>query len=89
MSRGRSCNGSTSVVRTINERDVVLIEAERTTQDHVKTKRVTCELQQTWKRPALNDTTQLNISSTRRWRNVMQQCLTDQFNSIQLSVLIC
>ena len=65
MSGGRSCNGSTSVVRTINERDVVLIEAERTTQDHVKTKRVTCELQQTWKRPAINDTTQFNTACER------------------------
>lgn len=41
-----------TVVGSVNERDVILIEAERTTQNHVITEHVTCKLQQTRKRPA-------------------------------------
>ena len=40
-----------SVVGAVDERNVVLIEAERTAEDHVKTERVTAELQYTGKRP--------------------------------------
>ena len=40
------------VVGAVYELDVVVVEAERTTQDHVKTERVARELQQTWKRSA-------------------------------------
>ena len=38
------------VVGAVYELDVVVVEAERTTQDHVKTERVARELQQTRKR---------------------------------------
>ena len=39
------------VVSAVDELDIVVVEAERTTQDHVKTERVAGELQQAWKWP--------------------------------------
>ena len=52
-----------AIVSTIDERNVVLVEAERTTEHHVKTEHVTGKLQQTWKRPASHNTHARTVSA--------------------------